>query len=78
MPFQISILSHWNIIKIASVGMPIVFSVWIGVFILLGVVLSFHWREYGYNVIAGWVFTALYFIIGIGFLAGMFMAKLAF
>lgn len=78
MPIRFDILSHLNIAKFAGAAMPIVLSLWLGVFILLGIVLSYHWREYGYNIFAAWLFTVLYYVIGVGLIAGMFIAKITF
>lgn len=74
-PIRFDILQTFDILKYADPAMTAIFWIWMVVFILLGIVLSYHWREYGYNILAAWLFTAIYFSVGIGLLAGMFIAK---
>lgn len=75
---RFDILQTFDFLRYAEPAMTIIFSIWLGIFILLGIVLSFHWREYGYNIFAAWLFTAFYFAVGIGLLAGMFAANVFF
>ena len=77
-PIRFDGLSTFSLLKYVEPAMPIILSIWLGVFILAGIALSYHWKEYGYNIIAAWIFTFCYFAIGAGLLAGMFIAQLSF
>ena len=75
MTIRPDILFTFDLAKFSGTAMGVIFTVWLIVFILLGIVLSFHWRQYSYNVFGAWLFTFLYFTIGIALLIAMAAAQ---
>jgi hypothetical protein len=43
-----------------NIALPAVFALAVLVFIVLGLVLAYHWRKYSYNAAAAWLFQVVY------------------
>ena len=77
-PIRFDTISSFSIVQYIGPAMPIILGIWLIVYVLLGIVLSYHWNQYGYNIIAAWLFVALYFVIGGALIAGMLIATSTF
>lgn len=58
--------------------MPMVFTFFLIVFVILGLVLAYHWRKYAYNIGAAFLFQIFYWGIGGLLIAGMGTALITF
>ncbi|PIR88045.1 MAG: hypothetical protein COU10_01290 [Candidatus Harrisonbacteria bacterium CG10_big_fil_rev_8_21_14_0_10_45_28] len=70
--------SAGSIIGIIEVAMPIIFFVWLLVFLILGFILKYHWRRYGVEIPKSKKIAVIYFIVGFVLLAGMLASYIYF
>lgn len=65
-------------VDLISSAMPIIFGIVLLVFVVLGLILAYHWRKYSYNVGAAFLFQVFYWGIGGLFIAAMGTAIITF
>ncbi|PIR87507.1 MAG: hypothetical protein COU11_00130 [Candidatus Harrisonbacteria bacterium CG10_big_fil_rev_8_21_14_0_10_49_15] len=61
-----------------DIGMPIALGLALVVFLVLGIILAYHWKRYSAAPLMSWKFIALYYIIGGALLLMMLGAYLTF
>lgn len=67
-----------NLVDIIGFTMPIIFISLIIVFLILAVILSYHWRKYGVGRLKAALFMLIYLIGGIVLVGVMAIAKLSY
>ena len=65
-------------VSIIEVAMPIIFLVWLLLFVVMGLILRYHWRRYGIEQVKSSKITIIYFSIGGLFILGMLILYITF
>ena len=73
-----NVLVDFEAVKFISGAMPIFFGIAVILFVVLGIVLAYHWRKYSYNSAGAFMFQVFYWVIGVGLLIGMGISLITF
>ena len=73
-----NVFDGFDATKFISGALPIIFGIAVILFVILGIILAYHWRKYSYNSVAAFMFQVFYWVIGAGLLLGMGISLISF
>lgn len=71
-------LGEQKVFDIFGIALPIVFFIFLLIFVVMFIILNFHWKKYGANKRKARGFKFLYLFIGTFLILGMFINLLRF
>jgi len=70
-----NIFESISILELARAGASYIAWILVFIFVVLGIILNYHWKEYAATFVPVQMFRALYFVVGGIIILTMFGAK---